>query len=142
MFRDGTRDKLSPVEKFSGFFILTKQNKEKIPQQLTREEGKYKMNKDFKHSIVFAKSADGNIYFGSVQFYQEEEPNWSTKKVLLFSAMRIYSDKPIELSELNKEELRPDIRAKRVDEVYIGNAKEIIEASDEAIDNIYDIVSW
>ena len=99
------------------------------------------MNKDFMHSIVFAKSADGNIYFGSVQFYQEEEPNWSTKKVLLFSAMRIDSDKPIELSELNKEELRPDILAKRVDEFYISNVKEIIEASDEAIDNIYDIVS-
>ena len=99
------------------------------------------MNKDFMHSIVFAKSADGNIYFGSVQFYQKEEPYWTPAKLLLFSAMRIYSDKPIELSELNTEELRPDIRAKRVDEVYIGNAKEIIEASDEAIDNIYDIVS-
>ena len=99
------------------------------------------MNKDFMHSIVFAKSADGNIYFGSVQFYQEEEPHWTPAKLLLFSAMRIYSDKPITLYDLNKEELRPDIRAKRVDEVYIGNVKEIIEASDEAIDNIYDIVS-
>ena len=100
------------------------------------------MNKDFMHSIVFVRSIDEKVYFGSVQFYQEEEPNWSTKKVLLFSAMRIYSDKSIMLSDLNKKELRPDIRAKRVDEVYIGNAKEIIEASDEAIDNIYDIVSW
>ena len=100
------------------------------------------MEKDFIHSIVFAKSADGNIYFGSVQFYQKEEPNWSTKKVLLFSAMRIYSDKPIMLSDLNKEELNTDIWAKRVDEIYISNVKEIIEASDEAIDNIYDIVSW
>ena len=99
------------------------------------------MNKDFVHSIVFVKSANGKVYFGSVQFYQEEEPNWSPKKVLLFSAMRINSKKPIELSELNKEELNPDIRVYRVDEVYIGNVKEIIEASDEAIDNIYDIVS-
>ena len=100
------------------------------------------MEKDFVYSIVFTKSDDGNIYFGSVQFYQNEEPNWSPKKVLLFSAMLINSKKPIELSELNKEELRPDIRAKRIDEVYVGNATEIIEASDEAIDNIYDIVSW
>ena len=99
------------------------------------------MDKDFMHSIVFVKSADGNMYFGSVQFYQDEEPNWSPKKVLLFSAMRICSDEPIELSDLNKEELRPDIRAKRIDEVYLPNVKEIIEASDEAIDNIYDIVS-
>ena len=99
------------------------------------------MEKDFIHSIVFAKSADGNIYFGSVQFYQEEEQNWSPKKVLLFSAMRIDSNKPITLSDLNKEELNQDIQVKRVDEVYIGNVKEIIEASDEAIDNIYDIVS-
>ena len=100
------------------------------------------MEKDFTHSMVFVRSIDGKVYFGSVQFYQEEEPNWSPKKVLLFSAMRIDSDKPIELSELNKEELRPDIRAKRIDEVYLSNVKEIIEASDEAIDNIYDIVSW
>ena len=100
------------------------------------------MEKDFMHSIVFVKSADGNMFFGSVQFYQEEEPNWSPKKVLLFSAMRINSKKPIELSDLNKEKLNPDIRVYRVDEVYIGNVKEIIEASDEAIDNIYDIVSW
>ena len=92
--------------------------------------------------MVFVRSAAGNIYFGSVQFYQEEEPNWSPKKVLLFSAMRIDSDKPIELSELNKKEISPDIRAKRIDEVYLSNVKEIIEASDEAIDNIYDIVSW
>ena len=100
-----------------------------------------KMNKDFVHLFVFVKSIDENIYFGSVQFYQEEEPHWTPAKLLLFSAMRIDSDKPIELSELNKEKLNPDIRVKRVDEVYIGNVKEIIEASDEAIDNIYDIVS-
>ena len=100
------------------------------------------MNKDFMHSMVFVRNANGNMYLGSVQFYQEEEPNWSPKKVLLFSAMRINSKKPIELTELNKEELSPDIRAKRIDEVYVGNATEIIEASDEAIDNIYDIVSW
>ena len=100
------------------------------------------MNKDFVHSMVFVKGADGNVHFGSVQFYQDEESNWSPKKVLLFSAMRINSKTPIELSELNKEELNPDIRAKRIDEVYVGNATEIIEASDEAIDNIYDIVSW
>ena len=54
--------------------------------------------------------------------------------------MRIDSDKPIMLSDLNKEELNPDIRVKRIDEVYLSNVKEIIEASDEAIDNIYDIV--
>ena len=99
------------------------------------------MNNNFLHSMVFAKSADGNIYFGFVQFYQEEEPHWSPKKVLLFSAMRIDSDKPIELSELNKEKLNPDIKAKRIDEIYISNVKEIIESSEEAIDNIYDIVS-
>ena len=99
------------------------------------------MNKDFLHSIVFVRSIDGTMYFGSVQFYQKEEPYWTPGKVLLFSAMRIDSDKPIELSELNKEELNHDIRVYRVDEVYIGNVKEIIEASDEAIDNIYDIVS-
>ena len=99
------------------------------------------MNKDFTHLFVFVKSIDEKVYFGSVQFYQEEEPHYAPAKLLLFSAMRIDSDKPIMLSDLNKEELRPDIRAKRVDEVYIGNAKEIIEASDEAIDNIYDIVS-
>ena len=99
------------------------------------------MEKNFMHSMVFVKSADGNMYFGSVQFYQDEEPNWSPKKVLLFSAMRIDSDKPIELAELNKEELNQDIQAKRIDEVYLSNVKEIIEASDEAIDNIYDIVS-
>ena len=91
--------------------------------------------------MVFAKSADGNIYFGFVQFYQEEEPHWSPKKVLLFSAMRIYSDKPITLSDLNKEKISTDIRVYRVDELYLGNVKEIIEASEEAIDNIYDIVS-
>ena len=100
------------------------------------------MNKDFVHSMVFVKSSDGNMYFGSVQFYQDEEPNWSPKKVLLFSAMRIDSKKPIELAELNKEELNPDIRARRIDEVYLSNVKEIIEASDEAIDNIYDIVEY
>ena len=100
------------------------------------------MNKDLTHSIVFAKSADGKVYFGSVQFYQEEEPYWSPKKVLLFSAMRIDSDKPIELAELNKEELRPDIQVYRIDEVYLPNVQEVIEACDEAIDNIYDIVSW
>ena len=99
------------------------------------------MNKDFMHSIVFAKSADGTMYFGSVQFYQEEEPYWTPAKLLLFSAMRIDSDKPIMLSDLNKEKLNQDIRVKRIDEIYISNAKEIIEASDEAIDNIYDIVS-
>ena len=100
------------------------------------------MDKDIMHSIVFVRSIDGNIYFGSVQFYQKEEPYWTPAKLLLFSAMRIDSDKPIMLSDLNKEKLNPDIRVKRVDEVYIGNAKEIIEASDEAIANIYDIVSW
>ena len=99
------------------------------------------MEKDFMHSMVFVKSNDGNIYFGSVQFYQEAESNWSPKKVLLFSAMLIKSKKPIELSELNKEELNHDIRVYRIDEVYLSNVKEIIEASDEAIDNIYDIVS-
>ena len=99
------------------------------------------MDKEIMHSIVFVRSIDGTMYFGSVQFYQEEEPYWSPKKVLLFSAMRIYSDKPITLYDLNKEELRPDIQVKRIDEIYISNAKEIIEASDEAIDNIYDIVS-
>ena len=100
------------------------------------------MNKDFLHSIVFVRSIDGTMYFGSVQFYQEEEPYWTPAKLLLFSAMRIDSDKPIMLSDLNKEKLRQDIMAKRVDEVYIGNVKEIIKASDAAIDNIYDIVSW
>ena len=99
------------------------------------------MNKDFTNSIVFAKGADGNVYFGSVKFYQEEEQHWTPAKLLLFSAMRIYSNKPIELAELNKEELNQDIQAKRIDEVYLSNVKEIIEASDEAIDNIYDIVS-
>lgn len=99
------------------------------------------MDKDFTNSIVFAKSADGTMYFGSVKFYQEEEPHWTPAKLLLFSAMQIDSDNPIELTELNKEEIRTDIRVKRIDEVYVGNAKDIIEASDEAIDNIYDIVS-
>ena len=100
------------------------------------------MEKNFMHAIVFVRSDDEKVYFGSVQFYQDEEPNWSPKKVLLFSAMRIDSDKPIELADLNKEKLNPDIRVKRLDEVYIGNVKEIIKASSEAIDNIYDIVSW
>ena len=119
---------------------ISEQHQKQMPW--SRQESEFKMNKDFMHAIVFVKSIDGTKYFGSVQFYQEEEPKWSPKKVLLFSAMRIDSDKPIELYQLNKEEIRPDIRAKRIEEVYLPAVKEIIEASDEAIDNIYDIVEF
>ena len=96
------------------------------------------MKEDFTHVYCLVKTDDAT-YCGSVYFYQDEEPNWSPKKVLLFSAMKIYSKSKIQLQKINKG-LDADIRVKYIDEVYLPDVKEILVASDKVIDELYDRV--
>ena len=96
------------------------------------------MKEDFTHVYCLVKT-DEDTYFGAVYFYQDEKPNGSPKKVLLFSAMKIDSKSNIQLQKINKG-LAADIRVKYIDEVYLPDVKEILVASDKVIDELYDRV--
>lgn len=98
------------------------------------------MKEDLMHVYCLVKT-DDETYCGSVYFYQEKDQYWKNTKVLLFSAMRIYSKSSIDIKKLNKG-LAADIRVKYIDEVYLPDVKEILVASDKVIDELYDRVMY